>query len=102
MIKFNSILKFIIKSAAIYINPMFTYYLIKVACGGDARVCACVAINLMIAGCQILRCWVAKYRRSSFTKSLLAIFKLLCYDFELNFFFKKITENFQLLIKDSL
>jgi len=29
---------------------MFTYYLIKVAWGGDARVYACVAINLMIAG----------------------------------------------------
>jgi len=46
---------------AIYINPMFTHYLIKVAWGGDARVCACVAINLMIAG-------LPKYRRSSFTK----------------------------------
>jgi hypothetical protein len=61
MIKFNSILKFIIKSAAIYINPMFTHYLIKVAWGGNARVCARVAFNLMIAvlpnivllGCQI-------------------------------------------------
>ena len=41
---------FIIKSVAIYINPMFTYYLIKVAWGGDARVCARVAINLSVAG----------------------------------------------------
>jgi hypothetical protein len=31
---------------AIYINPMFTHYLIKVAWGGNAR----VAFNLMIAG----------------------------------------------------
>jgi len=29
---------------------MFTHYLIKVAWGGNARVCACVVINLMIAG----------------------------------------------------
>jgi hypothetical protein len=39
---------------AIYINPMFTYYLIKVAWGGDARVCARVAIaglpNIMLRG----------------------------------------------------
>jgi hypothetical protein len=52
MTKHNSILKFIIKSAAIFINPMFTYYLIKVAWGGDARICARVAINLMLRGCQ--------------------------------------------------
>jgi hypothetical protein len=47
-------LRFIIKSVAIYINPMFTHYLIKVAWGGDARVCACVAINFN-------DCGVAKY-----------------------------------------
>jgi len=35
---------------AIYINPMFTHYLIKVAWVGNARVCARVAFNLMIAG----------------------------------------------------
>jgi hypothetical protein len=60
---FNSILKFIIKSAAIYINPMFTHYLIKVAWGGDARICACVAINLMIAGLPnitLLGCQIQK------------------------------------------
>jgi len=39
---------------------MFTYYLIKVAWGEDARVCARVAINLMLQGCQILCCGVAK------------------------------------------
>ncbi len=33
---------------------MFTYYLIKVAWGGDASVCARVAINLMLRGCQII------------------------------------------------
>jgi len=38
MIKFNSILKFIIKSVAIYINPVFTVYLIKVAWGGDSHI----------------------------------------------------------------
>jgi hypothetical protein len=31
---------------------MFTYYLIKVAWGGDARVYARVAINFMLRGCQ--------------------------------------------------
>ncbi len=31
---------------------MFTYYLIKVAWGGDARVCARIAINLLLQGCQ--------------------------------------------------
>ncbi len=31
---------------------MFTYYLIKVAWGGDARVCARIAIDLMLRGCQ--------------------------------------------------
>jgi hypothetical protein len=60
LVQFNSILKFIIKSAAIYINPMFAYYLIKVAWGGDACVCARIAINLMLQGCQILCCGVAK------------------------------------------
>ena len=49
---------------------MFTYYLIKVAWGGDARVCAHIAINLMMQGYQILCCGVAKNRRSSFTKSV--------------------------------
>ncbi len=48
LVQFNT--DFIIKSVAIYINPMFTYYLIKVAWGGDARVCACVVINLSAAG----------------------------------------------------
>jgi hypothetical protein len=50
LVQFNT--DFIIKSAAIYINPLFTYYLIKVAWGGYARVCARVAINLMLRGCQ--------------------------------------------------
>ncbi len=39
---------------------MFTYYLIKVAWGGDARICTPVAINLMLPGCQRLCCGVAK------------------------------------------
>ncbi len=56
-------LRFILKSAAIYINPMFTYYLIKVAWGGDTHVCARVAINLMLRGCQILCCGIAKIRK---------------------------------------
>ena len=34
MIKFNSILKFIIHLSTIYINPMFTVYLISVGLGG--------------------------------------------------------------------
>jgi hypothetical protein len=45
MIKFNSILKFIIHSCTIYINPVITVYLINVGLGGlseDARVCTCV------------------------------------------------------------
>ncbi len=40
---------------------MFTYYLIKVAWGGDACIWARVVINLMLQGCQILCCGVAKY-----------------------------------------
>ncbi len=40
MIKFNSILKFIIHLSTIYINPMFTVYLFKVVWGGDAHVWA--------------------------------------------------------------
>ncbi len=52
MIKFNSILKFIIHLSTVYINPMFTVYSIKVVWGGDACICACV--NKMLLGCQKL------------------------------------------------
>jgi len=44
---------------------MFTYYLIKAAWGGNARICARVAFNLMLAGLP--------NRRSSFTKSALSL-----------------------------
>jgi len=43
MIKFNSILNFIINLCAIYINPVITVYLINVGWGGlgeDAHICA--------------------------------------------------------------
>ncbi len=43
LVQFNTEVYY--QKCAIYINPMFTYYLIKVAWGGDARVCACIAIN---------------------------------------------------------
>ncbi len=47
---------------------MFTHYLIKVAWGGNARVCACVAINLMIAGLpNIEEVLLRKYFRSFFS-----------------------------------
>ncbi len=36
---------------------MFTYYLIKVAWGGDAPVCARVAINLSVAGLPNIMLW---------------------------------------------
>ncbi len=49
---------------------MFTYYLIKVAWGGDARVCARVAINLMLTGCQILCCGVAKISEKFFYENI--------------------------------
>ncbi len=58
MIKFNSILKFIIHLFTIYNNPMFTVYLISVSLGGlgeDA---------LALIKC----CWVAKVQRNSFMK----------------------------------
>jgi len=50
--KFNSILKFIIHLSTIYVNPIFTVYLIKVVWGGDARVCT--RVNWMLLGCQKL------------------------------------------------
>ncbi len=56
---------------------MFTYYLIKVAWGGGA----CVAINLLLLGCQILFCRVAKIWEKFFYKTIKALQKtpVLCF-----------------------
>jgi len=55
MIKFNSILTFIIHLSTIYINPMFTVYLINEGwgCFGEDT-CVWACINLMLLGCQKL------------------------------------------------
>jgi len=58
MVKFNSILKFIIHLCTIYTNPVITVYLINVGLcglGEDARV------YLILLGCQ-------SFRENSFTK----------------------------------
>jgi len=57
MIKFNSILKFIIHLSTIYINPMFTYYLIKVVWGFGVEM---LAFALALIKC----CCVAKVRET--------------------------------------
>jgi len=68
MIKFNSILKFIINLSTIYINPMFTDYLIKVVWEfGVER----LAFALALIKC----CWVAKSKRNSFMKLCMKVRK---------------------------
>jgi hypothetical protein len=64
MIKFNSILKFIIHFSTIYINPMFTDYLIKVVCEFGVET---LSFELTLIKC----CWVAKSKINSFTKPVL-------------------------------
>jgi hypothetical protein len=58
MIKFNSILKFIIHLCSIYINPMLTVYLIK---GFGVET---LASALTLNKC----CWVAKFRETLLQK----------------------------------
>jgi len=61
---------------------MFTIYLIKVVREFWVRAWFVWVMKLNIAG-------LPKVQRNSFTKSLHAIFKLLCYGFELNFCFSE-------------
>ncbi len=60
-IKFKSILKFIIHLCTIYINPMFTVYLIKVVW--------VFWVEMLVFALTLIKCsWVAKYEINSFTK----------------------------------
>jgi len=66
MIQFNSILKFIIKSVTIYINPMFTVYLIKV-----------VWVETLAFALALIKCyWVAKCLEKLFYKIIKELFKI--------------------------
>jgi hypothetical protein len=65
-IKFNSILKFVINLSTIYINPMFTDYLIKVVWEFGVE-----RLGFALIKC----CWVAKSKRNSFTKLCMKVRK---------------------------
>jgi len=61
-------LKFIIHLSTIYINPMFTVYLIKVVWEFGVET---LVFALVFALALIKCCWVAKSKRNSFTKAKL-------------------------------